>query len=122
MSETPETPSEPVSVTTGTPDPGSPYATDPNRRLYQVAAWIVIVAGVSFIVTLVLFFGLAFIRHAPFGLDDDFGGFHRESPGVSTPMGPGMHTGGGGHGRGPGAGHGGGGGGHGGGGCGCGGG
>jgi hypothetical protein len=58
MSETPETPTTPSTVaTTPTTAPAKPY------WLYRFAAWVVIVAGILFIVTTIFFAGFRIAGH-----------------------------------------------------------
>lgn len=89
MSETPDpTSSQPPSAPPPQPPFAAPQQAMQPNRLHQVAAWVVIAAGISFIMALVLFLGLAIIRN------DFFDGY---SPGMSGRVGPGMQMGGNGH-------------------------
>ena len=63
MSETFETPTTPTTVATTPAAPAKPY------WLYRFAAWVVIVAGILFIVTTIFFAGFRIASHD--------GGLHR---------------------------------------------
>jgi hypothetical protein len=139
MSETPTYETEPTtSPVTTTPAPATsderPAYVEPARkpnRLFQVAAWVAIVAGSVFIVAVIFFTGFALGAHSGGG---HHGGHHRQDmgmmhhdgppgmqmrpgfvfpmgPGAFGPGGPGMFPGGpggqGGQGFGPGPGNGG---------------
>ncbi|WP_328362057.1 hypothetical protein OG976_11485 [Mycobacterium sp. NBC_00419] len=121
MTDTPERVDEPATGPVATlPPPPPPVYVEPARndrpnRLYQVAAWVAIVAGVIFIVGAVFFTGFALGRHSGY----DGGWRHhgnsefrdRGGPpmfpmpmGPMGPMGPGGPGGFGGPGFGPGPG------------------
>ncbi len=87
MSETPETPTRPTAVaTTATTEVVKPY------WLYRFAAWVVIVAGIVFIVTTVFFAGFKIAGHGRHGCHHYWKQHHAMGHG-------GMH-----HGQGPAAG------------------
>jgi len=78
MTETPDQSAEPTSeIATATPasEPVEPVLVHqkPNR-LYQVAAWVAIVAGTVFIVAVVFFSGFILGRHS--GGSGQYGGHH----------------------------------------------
>lgn len=86
MSETPSS-NEPVTGPVATTPPPPPPAYVPpapdhrpaprdhkGNKLYKAAAWVVIVAGVVFIVAVIFFSGFALGRHSGGG---SFGGHHR---------------------------------------------
>jgi hypothetical protein len=83
MSETPETPTRPTTVATTHPtEPAKPY------WLYRFAAWVVIVAGILFIVTTIFFAGFKLAGHHHHGC-------HHWHQHAAHAMGPGgMHHGG----------------------------
>jgi hypothetical protein len=72
MSETPEPPTQPKPTSAAPPAPppgGPPQAAAPwqagqSSRLYKVAAWVAIVAGVVFIVAVIFFSGFTLGRHS----------------------------------------------------------
>lgn len=116
MTDTPERVDEPATgpVATLPPPPPPPVYVEPAgndrpNRLYQVAAWVAIVAGVIFIVGSVFFTGFALGRHS-----GDGGGWRHHGnsdfrermgpPMFPMPMGPGGPGGFGGPGAGPGPG------------------
>lgn len=75
----------------------APVATDPVRsnRLFQVAAWVAIVAGTLFIVATVFFAGFFMGRHSGHGGYGHGGGHHGMQggfggPRMMPPWGPGM--------------------------------
>lgn len=128
MSETPTFETEPTtSPVTTTPPPATvderPAYVEPARkpnRLFQVAAWVAIVAGSVFIVAVIFFTGFVLGAHSGGG---HHGGHHRQGmdmmhrdgppempmrPGFLFPMGPGAFGPGGqgGQGFGPGPGNG----------------
>jgi hypothetical protein len=88
MSETPEIPTRPTTVATNPAvEPAKPY------WLYRFAAWVVIVAGILFIVTTIFFAGFKIAgHHGHHGCHHHWGQHHAMGPG-------GMH-----HGHGQGAG------------------
>jgi hypothetical protein len=87
MSETPETPTRPTAVGTTASEVVKPY------WLYRFAAWVVIVAGIVFIVTTVFFAGFKIAGH------HGHHGCHHRHMGQHHAMGPGgMHQGPGAHG------------------------
>jgi hypothetical protein len=95
MSETPEHSTEPIApVATSTATAPPPYVPEPvviddkPNRLYQIAAWVAIVAGSLFIVAVIFFSGFALGRHA--GGAGHFGGHHRHHSDMSQQAGPGM--------------------------------
>jgi uncharacterized membrane protein YgcG len=61
MSETPETATRPTTVATAPAAPAKPY------WLYRFAAWVVIVAGILFIVTTIFFAGFRIAGHGRYG-------------------------------------------------------
>lgn len=61
MSETSETPTRPAPVATAPTAPAKPY------WLYRFAAWVVIVAGILFIVTTIFFAGFRIAGHGRYG-------------------------------------------------------
>ncbi len=69
VTQTPESSAEPTTVT-GQPRYDNPY--DRPSRLGQVAAWVVIVAGVVFVVTVIFFSGFFLGRSS-----DGHHGWHR---------------------------------------------
>jgi hypothetical protein len=79
MSETPEPSTPPASVAAAPPLPPAPRAKPP--RLYTAAAWVVIVAGIMFILSVVFFSGAII-----FGHNYDC---HRYHHGIFRPGGPG---------------------------------
>jgi hypothetical protein len=100
MSETPEHSTEPIApVATSTATVPPPYVpADPvvvenkPNRLYQIAAWVAIVAGSLFIVAVIFFSGFALGRHAG-GAGHFGGGHHRHHFGMSEQAGPPMMNG-----------------------------
>ncbi len=101
MSETPESSNAPTGPLSAEPlTPATPAVVEhkPNR-LYQVAAWVAIVAGTLFIVAVVFFSGFIIGRHSDGGQGHfrHHGDmmFDRGGPmGPMGPMGPGMRPGG----------------------------
>ena len=93
MSETPETPTRPTTVaTTHTTEPVKPY------WLYRFAAWVVIVAGILFIVLSIFFTGFKLAGHHHHGCHHWHqhaahavgpGGMHHGGPGAGLHGGPG---------------------------------
>lgn len=84
MSEIPESSAETTPVVTGTtPVDERPVAVAEHKhhRLYQVAAWVGIVAGTVFIVAVIFFSGFILGRHA--GGGGHFGHHHKWGPGHS---------------------------------------
>lgn len=82
----------------------APLATEPvpprSSRLFQVAAWVAIVAGTLFIVSTVFFAGFFMGRHSGSYGHGHGGGHHSRSmpggfggPGMMPPWGPGMGPG-----------------------------
>ncbi|OBF14112.1 hypothetical protein [Mycobacterium sp. ACS4331] len=98
MSETLEPSNDPTGPLRTETVPPAVVEQKPNR-LYQVAAWVAIVAGTLFIVAVVFFSGFVLGRHSDGG-DGHFRHhgdmmFDRGGPmGPMGPMGPGMNPGG----------------------------
>ena len=90
MSETPEDRPEPTTVASESRPVGPPPALPPSARydgpsrLSQVAAWVVIVAGVVFIVAVIFFFGFFLGVHA-----SGYHGYYRHGDGMEHQGGPG---------------------------------
>jgi hypothetical protein len=85
MTETPDTPTRPAAVaTTPAGEPVKPY------WLFRLAAWVVIVAGILFIVTTIFFAGFRIASHGHHGHHHKHphaAMFHQGGPG--GPGGPG---------------------------------
>jgi hypothetical protein len=110
MSETPEHSTEPtttsegssatpreVGAVTSAPPPArtehvepAPRRFDKPNRLYRLAALVVIVAGVVFLVAVIFFTGFVLGRHAGGGEGHEGGGHHRQEMGMFHKMGPPM--------------------------------
>ncbi|MCV7225910.1 hypothetical protein [Mycolicibacterium komossense] len=93
MSETPQYETEPTTSPVVTPPPPATYDTRPAyveprkpSRLYQVAAWVAIVAGSVFIVAVIFFTGFALGVHSGGGHH----GHHRQDMGETRQEGPPM--------------------------------
>jgi hypothetical protein len=94
MSETPEDRPEPTTVASESRPVGPPPALPPSARydgpsrLSQVAAWVVIVAGVVFIVAVIFFSGFFLGVHA-----SGYHGYYRHGDGMEHQGGPDGMTG-----------------------------
>ena len=88
MSETPEIPTRPTTVaTTPTTEVVKPY------WLYRFAAWVVIVAGILFIVTTVFFAGFKIAGHHHHGCHHHWGQHAMGHHGMHHGQGAGLHGG-----------------------------
>jgi hypothetical protein len=93
MSETPETATRPTSVATAPTAPAKPY------WLYRFAAWVVIVAGILFIVTTIFFAGFRIAGHGRYGHHHGYHCYHHAMVHSGAHRGPGggpgsgFHTG-----------------------------
>jgi hypothetical protein len=88
MSETPEIPTRPTTVaTTPTTEVAKPY------WLYRFAAWVVIVAGILFIVTTVFFAGFKIAGHHHHGCHHHWGQHAMGHHGMHHGQGAGLHGG-----------------------------
>jgi hypothetical protein len=81
MTQAPEPPIQPPA---GPPPAAHPAASPPaarHARLYQAAAWVVIVAGTVFVLAVVFFAGAEFTGHDPQGRPHHHGVFAPNGPG-----------------------------------------
>jgi len=92
MTETTGFPAAPPPLPPTTVAEAAPRSVEPNR-LYQIAAWVAIVAGAVFIVAVIFFAGFTLGRHSGYGhFDRDYGRemgeFHHPIGPMGPPVGP----------------------------------
>ena len=83
-----QAPEPPIQSPAGPPPPVYPAATQ-HSRLYRAAAWVVIVAGILFVLSVVFFAGVKFSEHGQPYRHHHHGTFGPDGPaGPAGPDGP----------------------------------